>query len=142
MPVQSNNNHERWDPWYHFFLSPVMLLNVVYWGMRLVREPDLNVAWGFIVSCGLVIAVLKLRLNALRVQDRLIRLEEQMRVRRLLGNEDASWVEGVTVEQWIGLRFASDGEVIGLARRALQEKLGQKEIKEAIREWRPDEYRV
>jgi hypothetical protein len=59
-----------------------------------------------------------------------------------LGNEDAGWVEGVTVEQWIGLRFASDGEVVGLARRALQEKLGQKEIKEAIREWRPDEYRV
>ncbi len=142
MAIQSNKNHERRDPWYHFFLSPVVLLNVVYWGMRLVREPDLNLAWGFIVSCGLVVAVLKLRLNALRVQDRLIRLEEQTRVRRLLGNDDTSWVESVTVAQWIGLRFASDGEVVGLARRALQEKLDPKEIKEAIREWRPDENRV
>ncbi len=142
MAIQSNKNHERWDPWYHFFLSPVMLLNVVYWGMRLVREPDLNLAWGFIVSCGLVVAVLKLRLNALRVQDRLIRLEEQTRLRRLLGNDDASWLKSVTVAQWIGLRFASDGEVVGLARRAFEEKLEPKEIKEAIREWRPDENRV
>jgi len=140
--IQSNKNHERWDPWYHFFLSPVVLLNVVYWGMRLVREPDLNIAWAFIVGCGLVVAVLKLRLNALRVQDRLIRLEEQTRVRRLLGTDDTSWVESVSVAQWIGLRFASDGEVVGLARRALQEKLEPKEIKEAIREWRPDENRV
>ncbi|MCX6610812.1 MAG: DUF6526 family protein [Acidobacteria bacterium] len=142
MPAQSYKNHERWDPWYHFFLSPVMLLNVVYWGMRLVREPDLGVAWGLVVSCGLVVAVLKLRLNALRVQDRLIRLEEQTRVRRLLGSSDASWVDAVSVSQWIGLRFASDGEVVALARRALEEKMEAKEIKEAIRDWRPDEYRV
>ncbi len=142
MPGQNYKNHERWDPWYHFFLSPVMMLNVVYWGMRLVREPDFGVAWGFVVSCGLVVAALKLRLNALRVQDRLIRLEEQTRVRRLLGNDDASWVESVTVAQWIGLRFASDREVVELARRASQESLEPKEIKEAIREWRPDEYRV
>jgi len=142
MATQNNKNHARWDPWYHFFLSPMMLLNVVYWGMRLVREPDLSVAWGFIVSCGLVVAVLKLRLNALRVQDRLIRLEEQTRVRRIVGNGDSSWVDAVSVEQWIGLRFASDGEVVALAKRALEEKMERKEIKEAIREWRPDEYRV
>lgn len=140
--MQSFENHTRWDPWYHFFLSPVALLNVLYGGMKLVREPGLDSAWGFVIGIAFVTAVLKLRLNALKVQDRLIRLEERLRLQQLLPGESTQWSQALVEEQWIALRFASDAEFVALARRAASEKLDPNQIKEAIREWRPDHYRV
>jgi len=140
--MQNFENHTRWDPWYHFFLSPIALMNVLFWGMKLVREPGIDSAWSFIVSLAIVAAVFKLRLNALKVQDRVIRLEERLRLRELAPGLDLAWSESLTADQWIGLRFASDAELVELARRAANEKLEQDQIKEAIRHWRPDDLRV
>lgn len=140
MGTQSYKNHTRWDPWYHFVLSPLALLNVLYQGMKLVKQPGADGLWGFVMAVAFVIAVMKLRLNPLKVQDRLIRLEEQGRFARLGGV--AAVGEQVSIEQWIALRFASDAELVALAGRAVAEQLTADQIKEAIRQWRPDEYRV
>ena len=82
------------------------------------------------------------RETALRVQDRLIRLEEQLRLADLVDEDHLELVEALTVKQYIALRFASDAEVPALAQRAVAENLTQKQIKEAIVTWRPDNYRA
>jgi hypothetical protein len=140
--MQDKNNHTKWDPWFHFFLLPAVMLNVLYWGMRMVRSNSLDDAWAFLMALAFVVAVFKLRLNALRVQDRLIRLEERLRLARLLRGDDPAWAGSITEPQWVALRFASDQELPDLAERAAKENLDQSQIKEAIRQWRADHYRV
>jgi hypothetical protein len=140
--MQSANSHAKWDPLYHYFLSPIILMNALYHGTRLVRHPSYTDAWAFVVSLAMVIAVLKLRMNALKVQDRLIRLEERLRLKDLLPVDQHGVIGQLTEDQLIGLRFASDGEVAELATRAAREKLTRKQIKETIRTWRADEFRV
>jgi hypothetical protein len=118
------------------------MLNVLYWGIRMVRSNSLDDAWAFLMALAFVVAVFKLRLNALRVQDRLIRLEERLRLARLLPGNDPAWASSITEAQWVALRFASDQELPALAERAAKENLDQKQIKEAISQWRADHYRV
>jgi hypothetical protein len=76
------------------------------------------------------------------VQDRVIRLEEQLRLVSLLPEPLRSRVPELTPGQLVGLRFASDAELPGLAERALSEKLSKEDIKKAIQNWRPDYLRV
>ena len=57
----------------------------------------------------------------------------------------AAWhaqIYKLSEDQLIGLRFASDEEVVALAEKALLEKLDRKQIKERIKDWRPDYWRV
>ena len=76
---------------------------------------------------------------ALKAQDRVIRLEENLRAQALSGKPLSN---GLTIRQIIGLRFASDEEFLALAEKAEKEKLSEKEIKMAIVNWRADNYRV
>ena len=79
---------------------------------------------------------------ALKNQDRLIRLEEQLRLADLLPEDQLSLIDALTVDQFVGLRFASDAEVAALAHRAVTEHLDRKQIKQAITTWRPDNQRI
>ncbi len=94
------------------------------------------------ISVAAVIGALKIRLYALKVQDRVIRLEERLRLSSLCSEPLRSRLPELTEDQLIGLRFASDAEVPKLAERALSEKLSRADIKKAIQTWRPDYWRV
>jgi hypothetical protein len=140
--AQTYANHVRWDPLFHFFVLPVFVLLALAGTVHFIWRPGLHSAFMFIVAVALAIAVLKIRLYALRVQDRVIRLEERQRLASLLPEPLRSRIPELTVGQLVGLRFASDAEVAKLVERALSEKLSQADIKKAIQTWRPDNLRV
>jgi len=139
---QTFANHTRWDPLFHFFVLPVFFLLALAGLVHFIWRPGLHSGLMFVVAVALAIAVTKIRLNALRVQDRVIRLEERLRLASLLPEPLRSRIPELTVGQLVGLRFASDGEVAKLVERALSEKLSREDIKKAIQTWRPDYLRV
>ncbi len=139
---QTYSTHTRFDPAYHFFLVPIVFLNLMRAGYALWKLPAAAQVLDLIFAFAFVIGLLKLRLYPLRVQDRLIRLEETLRLTPLLPAELAARLPSVTPGQFVALRFASDAEAPALVRRALDENLAPADIKKAISNWRPDEFRV
>src|SRR5438067_6507374 len=146
MPKPQNyKNHTRFDPPWHFFVAPVLLLNVIaaVW-TTILRWPAHHVLflWWVLMSIVLLMAVGRARQHSLTAQDRLIRLEERLRYTALLPPDLLARSQSLSVRQIIGLRFASDDELADLVRRALDENLTEKQIKQAINNWRPDYLRV
>ena len=139
---QSLKNHTRFDPAFHFFLAPLGLFFVIGTIVRLVRNPDWESALHVVVAIWALVAVFLIRVYALKVQDRVIRLEERLRLKDLLSPSQQGRIGELTEDQLVGLRFASDGEVAGLTQKTLDGKWGRKQIKEAIQVWRPDLWRV
>lgn len=140
---QTYENHVRWHPPFHFFLMPVVLINVVWAIVQFVRHPGWNEGWWIVVSLALVVMAALARTNPLKTQDRIIRLEEQLRYRQLLPADLAQQTGALAAGQIIALRFASDEELAGLVRQVLEGKLSKPaEIKRAIKNWRGDMLRV
>ena len=139
---QNYANHVRYDPLYHAFLLPLSGINILVALWNLIRNPGLAAAWFTVLAIAGAIAVLKLRLYALKVQDRVIRLEERLRLSQLLPESLHGRIGDLTEAQLIALRFASDAEVPALAEKALAGTMAPREIKQAIRNWRPDYFRV
>lgn len=139
---QSFKNHARFDPPFHFFLLLVLLANLIIVIVNLVRYPSFSSVWFLVLSLAAILAVLKVRMYALKVQDRVIRFEERLRLRALSPVEWHKQIDRLTEDQLIGLRFASDEEIVGLAKQALDQNLNRKQIKERINNWRPDHWRV
>jgi hypothetical protein len=143
--AQNFKNHARIDPPFHFFVAPVLLINVFVTLFFLIHgwrsAPFLHL-WLVILAVALLLLAGVARSSALRAQDRLIRLEETLRYQRLLGSDDLGSAQRLSLRQMIALRFASDAELPGLLRRALAENMEPKAIKQAITEWKPDLYRV
>lgn len=146
---QNFANHTRFDPLFHFFLVPVFALGLI---MSLIHffahlgEGDFrdhfHSALLILLAVALLAWLFKTRLYALKVQDRIIRLEERLRLTQLLSEPLRSRIPEITEDQLCGLRFAGDAELPKLAQRALQEKLSRRDIKKAIQNWRPDHWRV
>jgi hypothetical protein len=146
---QTFANHTRWDPLYHFFILPIFLLGLILTLIHFfahITHGDLrdhiHAFLLILLAVALLLLVFKLRLYALKVQDRIIRLEERLRLSQLLPEPLRSRIPELTEGQLCALRFASDAELPKLAERALNEKLSRADIKKAIQTWRPDYWRV
>jgi hypothetical protein len=139
---QNLANHAKFDPLFHFVVGPVFILAAIGGTIHFLWHPSFHSASFFVISVAALIAIFKIRLYALKVQDRVIRLEERLRLTALCSEPLRSRIPDLTVEQLIALRFASDAEAPGLAERALSEKLSRADIKKAIQNWRPDYWRV
>ena len=139
---QTLQNHARLDPLYHLFLAPVALLMLIGAVYELIRDPGWMTAAHVVVAIWAIVALFKIRLYALKVQDRVIRLEERLRLEELLPEPLKSRIAELTEPQLIALRFASDAELPALAEKTLNANLDNKTIKQSIRDWRPDYFRV
>jgi Family of unknown function (DUF6526) len=142
LPPQSLATHRRFDPLFHFFALPVIGLSVIAAIVHAVQRPTWFAAWLVLLSLALVIVTLRARMYALRVQDRLIRLEERLRLNDLIAEPLRSRICELSEGQLIALRFASDAEVPGLVQAALAKQLSKAEIKKSITSWRGDYFRV
>jgi len=139
---QSLSSHTRYDPLFHFFILPVFVLLLLASIVHLVMRPSLHSALLVVVAIAMAAAIFKLRMYPIKVQDRVIRLEERLRLATLLDPALRPRIAEFTESQLIALRFASDAELSALAARVLNEKLAAPEIKKAIQQWRPDNWRV
>jgi hypothetical protein len=139
---QTLANHARLDPAYHFFVAPVFLFLAIAGVVHFIRRPNLHSGLMFVAAAALATLVWKVRTYALRVQDRVIRLEERLRLTALLPEALRPRIQELSEEQLIALRFASDAEIPALTERALSEKLSRADIKKAIQTWRPDYWRI
>lgn len=130
-------------PGYHYVGSPLLLAVILWFGYRTATDFSLDRLAFMGVLLYLAIIGVYSRIFPLGVQDRIIRLEERLRLERLLPQELRARIPELTMSQLIGLRFASDEEVADLAARVLDGELRErKEIKAAVRSWRADHARV
>jgi hypothetical protein len=140
--TQSLKNHARLDPAFHMVLALIILLNLIYSIIHLVRHVSWRSGWFVVLSAAAIIVFLKIREYPIKVQDRVIRLEERLRLQSLAPAEWHTQIYRLSEDQLIGLRFAGDDEVVALAKMALEENLSRKQIKERIHNWRADEWRA
>ncbi len=140
---QSYANHARFHPPFHFFLGPGSFVLLILTVVNVVRHFRRLDAW-ILLLLGILflVAVILIRTNALRVQDRLIRLEERLRLQALLPVAMSPRIGELTESQLIALRFASDSELPALVEKVLAVNMGSKDIKKAIVTWRADTFRV
>jgi hypothetical protein len=139
---QTSANHGQLDPLFHFVVLPIFIFWVIGATIHFIRYPSYISGSFFVISVAALIAALKVRMYALKVQDRVIRLEERLRLNMLCSEPMRSRIPELNEDQLIALRFASDAELPKLAERALAEKLSRAQIKQAIQIWRPDYWRV
>jgi Family of unknown function (DUF6526) len=139
MAEQNFANHRRTFPLFHFFVLPVMLINVFWSIYRLWKGFSLDGCERLLVAIALLGGFLAARMMALTVQDRVIRLEERLRYERVLPADLKARIAEFTVPQIICLRFASDAELPTLARKVLDDKMSERKvIKQMVKSWRPD----
>src|SRR6202047_4678525 len=144
MSEQNFENHAKTVPAFHFFVLPVLFLNI---GWAVVRWKtslwSLDGAIWVLTSVAILVGVLCARMFALSVQDRVIRLEERLRCERLLPQDLQARILEFEPGQLVSLRFASDAEFPELARKVLDEKMkDRKAIKQQIKNWRADYLRA
>jgi hypothetical protein len=140
MTEQNLANHAKFVPAFHFFAVPVFVIHFV-WSLFRLRTLGFSFAgvFGVLFAAALVVLVFEARLFALAVQDRVIRLEEQLRYARLLAPDLLARTAELSMSQIIALRFASDAELPALTSKVLEERLTErKAIKQLVKNWKPD----
>jgi uncharacterized membrane protein YciS (DUF1049 family) len=140
MADQSFESHAKWVPPFHFFVLPVLLINIgfqIYWCVK--SWFSVSGVLSVLVAVAFFVGIGTARGMVLKVQDRLIRLEERLRFERVLPADLHARIGEFTIDQLVALRFASNAELPDLARMVLEEKIVErKAIKKLIKTWRPD----
>jgi hypothetical protein len=146
---QTLANHTRWDPPYHFYVVPIfglaLILTLIHFFAHITHgdlRDHIHAVGLILLAVAFLIWLVKTRFYALKVQDRVIRLEERLRLTQLLPDPLRSRIPELTEGQLVALRFASDAEIPKLVERTLKENLSSADIKKAIQTWRPDYWRV
>jgi len=139
---QSFAHHTRFVPGFHLLTFLLVLGNLVYAVPHLWRHREPGSVAYLGLSVGILLMYGYMRAFAVGNQDRIIRLEESLRMERLLPADLKARAGELSKRQIIGLRFASDGEFADLVRQALDKKLSEKDIKAAVKQWRADHHRV
>jgi len=143
MQEQAYGTHRRFHPIYHFFILPVFSLNLLVALYAAVRRPSIWSAWNAVVAVALVVMALLVRYYGLRNQDRIIRLEERVRLATCLPDDLRGRISELHKGDLIGLRFCSDEELPAMTRRVLAGELkGRDAIKREVKSWRPDYHRL
>ena len=142
-PRQDIRSHARYVPLFHFVVVPILVANAIYsikLAAQLFNWATVNDA---LVAIALVVLAFAARTFAVTVQDRVIRLEEQLRFERLFPAELRSRIPEFTRDQFVALRFASDSELPELARAVLDQRIHDRSaIKQMVKEWRADHLRA
>jgi Family of unknown function (DUF6526) len=140
MAEQSFQNHTKWVPAFHFFVLPVLFINVGFSLYACGKAGfSLTGVLGVLVAVAILLGFMLARMMATKVQDRVIRLEERVRFERLLPPDLRPRIGEFTIEQIVALRFASDAELPEIARKVLDEQVNNRKIiKQMIKTWRPD----
>jgi hypothetical protein len=139
----SYKTHRAYDPLYHFFVVPVLGINVLLAVYFLYRRPVLLNVWALIFAIALVVLAWRVRYFPLRIQDRLIRLEETLRLQRLLPEELRGRIDDISTRELIALRFCADEELPEHVRAIYAgDYRGGENVKSHIKTWRPDPHRI
>jgi|KBSMisStandDraft_5_1062788.scaffolds.fasta_scaffold316099_2 hypothetical protein len=139
---QTYANHAKVVPLYHYFTFGLVAVYFVYRTYLAITAPSMDNAMAVVLATALLMIFFWARLFALRVQDRVIRLEMHLRVANLAPDLSARFGE-FTLNQLCAMRFASDAELPELARKVLSEKLDDRTaIKKMVRDWQADHARA
>ncbi|HUU36508.1 MAG TPA: DUF6526 family protein [Vicinamibacterales bacterium] len=141
--TQTYKTHAKFVPLYHYVTLPILLGNVLVAAYYAVRAPGLPAIWAVLMSVALFLGALFARVFALAAQDRVIRLEERMRMRELLPADMQARIPEFSRDQLIALRFASDAELPTLAATVLRDNIQKRDdIKKMVATWRADDHQL
>ncbi len=140
---QTYKNHVKFVPIFHYVLLPILLVNFLAMAYHAWRTPNRFTGWAVVMAFAFIVMAVLGRVFALTAQDRVIRLEERLRMREVLPADLQPRIREFTPEQLIGLRFASDAELPGLCAAVLRDNVQKRDaIKKMVKEWRADLLRV
>jgi hypothetical protein len=117
-------------------LALIFIVRSMYFGADL-RDPAILMT---VLAVFVLVAIS--RVYIVKLQDRIIMLEEKVRAAELLTAGQDAQLAKLSSKQIAALRFASDPEFGGLLDRAVREQLSPKDIKAAVKSWRPDLHRT
>jgi hypothetical protein len=142
-PEQTLKNHTKFVPAFHFFVIPMLLANVIWTARQAIQLPRTGTIIGVATALALLVLAFLARVFALKVQDRVIRLEMRLRLREQLPQALHSRIAEFTPGQLVALRFASDAELSALAEAVLRDRITDKKaIKSMIKVWNADHLRT
>lgn len=147
MAEQTYASHRKFVPAFHFVTVGILAINIIWQLFRLISPlpgvPFFDRLLAVAVAIALGLLAWYARTFPLRAQDRIIRLEEMLRMERLLPADLKPRIGELRTGQLIGLRFAGDEELPELTRTVLDKGIrNREEIKKMIRSWRADHLRM
>jgi c-di-AMP phosphodiesterase-like protein len=139
---QNFANHASFDLLYHVVLFALILFTLVMAVIYCVQQPGIKAIWVLFGEAALVIIFIKLRTYPLKNQDRIIRLEERLRLTLLLPENLRPRIHELSESQLVAIRFVPDEEIPEVFKKAVEEKLTNKQIKALVNNWRADHFRI